>query len=256
MAPTSARTPIWSPSGSPTRSTSAAGASRTTRSTRWTSCARWASNLVQPRRPRPRDRPAPRAAARGRRAAHARDRRPAARVRRARARARARPTTPLRTYIRSGGRWHAFQEFMIRDQGPAGGRRVPRRARAAATPEALEAIREARAIIIGPSNPVLSIDPILCVLGDAIRAADGAGRGRLADRARPGPQGPDGRLPRLGRPDAGHRRDRRPLRGPDRRRSSPISAPTSCRRWRPTSSSATPSRAGAWPPRCSSSPPR
>ena len=29
----------------------------------------------------------------------------------------------------------------------------------------------ARAIIIGPSNPVLSIDPILCVLGDELRAA-------------------------------------------------------------------------------------
>src|SRR3954452_21666826 len=40
-----------------------------------------------------------------------------------------------------------------------------------ATPEALEAIREARAIIIGPSNPVLSIDPILCVLGEALREA-------------------------------------------------------------------------------------
>ena len=43
----------------------------------------------------------------------------------------------------------------------------PRRA----APEALEAMREARAIIIGPSNPVLSIDPILCVLGDELRAA-------------------------------------------------------------------------------------
>ena len=53
-----------------------------------------------------------------------------------------------------------------------------------ATPEALEAIREARAIIIGPSNPVLSIDPILCVLGDAIREADGAGGGRLARSSR------------------------------------------------------------------------
>jgi LPPG:FO 2-phospho-L-lactate transferase len=79
---------------------------------------------------------------------------------------------PLRTFIRSGGNWHAFQEFMIRVKGPL--EDVEYRAAAAPvpTPEALDAIREARAIIIGPSNPVLSIDPILAVLGDAIRAAD------------------------------------------------------------------------------------
>ena len=78
---------------------------------------------------------------------------------------------PLRTFIRSSGRWHPFQEFMIRIKSPLEDveyrcERDPRPA-----PEALEAIREARAIIIGPSNPVLSIDPILCVLGDAIREA-------------------------------------------------------------------------------------
>src|SRR3954467_739937 len=78
---------------------------------------------------------------------------------------------PLRTFIRSSGRWHPFQEFMIRIKSPLEDveyrcEREPR-----PTPEALEAIAEARAIIIGPSNPVLSIDPILCVLGDAIRAA-------------------------------------------------------------------------------------
>jgi LPPG:FO 2-phospho-L-lactate transferase len=39
------------------------------------------------------------------------------------------------------------------------------------TPEALEAIATARAIVVGPSNPVISIGPILAVLGDAIRAA-------------------------------------------------------------------------------------
>ena len=79
---------------------------------------------------------------------------------------------PLRTFIRSGGNWHAFQEFMIRVKGPL--EDVEYRAAAAPVPtaEALDAIREARAIIIGPSNPVLSIDPILAVLGDAIRAAD------------------------------------------------------------------------------------
>ncbi|MDA0169555.1 2-phospho-L-lactate transferase CofD family protein [Solirubrobacter taibaiensis] len=80
--------------------------------------------------------------------------------------------TPLRTFIRSGGNWHAFQEFMIRIKGPL--EDVEYRAAAAPvpTPEALDAIREARAIIIGPSNPVLSIDPIVAVLGDALHAAD------------------------------------------------------------------------------------
>ena len=48
---------------------------------------------------------------------------------------------------------------------------MPRRGAAAATPEALEAIAAARAIIIGPSNPVISIGPILAVPGDARGAA-------------------------------------------------------------------------------------
>ena len=77
----------------------------------------------------------------------------------------------LRTFIRSSGRWHPFQEYMIRIRSPLEDveyrcEREPR-----ATPEALEAIAAARAIIIGPSNPILSIDPILCVLGDALRNA-------------------------------------------------------------------------------------
>ena len=44
---------------------------------------------------------------------------------------------------------------------------------AAPTPEVLEAIAQARAIIIGPSNPIISIGPILAVpgLAEAIRAA-------------------------------------------------------------------------------------
>jgi LPPG:FO 2-phospho-L-lactate transferase len=42
------------------------------------------------------------------------------------------------------------------------------------TPEALEALRRARAIVIGPSNPVLSIGPILAVPGmrEAVVSAD------------------------------------------------------------------------------------
>jgi LPPG:FO 2-phospho-L-lactate transferase len=77
---------------------------------------------------------------------------------------------PLRTWIRSSGRWHAFQEYMIRIKGPLEDVEY-RTERATPAPEALDAIQSARAIIIGPSNPVLSIDPILAVLGDAIEAA-------------------------------------------------------------------------------------
>jgi LPPG:FO 2-phospho-L-lactate transferase len=77
---------------------------------------------------------------------------------------------PLRTWIRSGGRWHPFQEFMIRVRGPL--EDVEYRADGVRpAPEAVEAIREARAIVIGPSNPVLSIDPMLALLGDEIQAA-------------------------------------------------------------------------------------
>jgi LPPG:FO 2-phospho-L-lactate transferase len=76
---------------------------------------------------------------------------------------------PVRTRIFARGRWVAFQEFMIREQaqGPVDG--VEFEGIQAATPpaEALEAIASARAIVIGPSNPVISIRPILDVPGMA-----------------------------------------------------------------------------------------
>jgi LPPG:FO 2-phospho-L-lactate transferase len=79
---------------------------------------------------------------------------------------------PLRTWIRTGGRWRAFQEFMIRAQAQGPIEDVEFRAPAARpAPEAVAALHTASAIIIGPSNPVLSIDPILSVLGDQLRAA-------------------------------------------------------------------------------------
>jgi LPPG:FO 2-phospho-L-lactate transferase len=81
--------------------------------------------------------------------------------------------TPVRTRVLAAGRWWEFQEFMIRHraQGPvedvafdgAGEAEVPR--------AALNAIAGARAVVIGPSNPVISIRPILEVPGiaDALR---------------------------------------------------------------------------------------
>jgi LPPG:FO 2-phospho-L-lactate transferase len=79
---------------------------------------------------------------------------------------------PIRTHIQSGGRWRAFQEFMIRARAEGPIEDVEYRGNAKPAPEAVAALREATTIIIGPSNPVLSIDPILSVLQHELHAAD------------------------------------------------------------------------------------
>ena len=78
---------------------------------------------------------------------------------------------PVRTFIRSSGEWRSFQEFMIRKRaaGPVQGLELRGIQAARPTPQALAAIACARAIVIGPSNPLVSIDPILAVPG--MRAA-------------------------------------------------------------------------------------
>jgi LPPG:FO 2-phospho-L-lactate transferase len=82
---------------------------------------------------------------------------------------------PLRTHIHARGAWLPFQEFMIRARaaGPVEGVEVRGAEAAQATPEVLEALAGARAIVVGPSNPVISIGPILAVpaLADAIRTS-------------------------------------------------------------------------------------
>jgi LPPG:FO 2-phospho-L-lactate transferase len=78
---------------------------------------------------------------------------------------------PVRTRVMAGGRWWPFQEYMIRARGASAGAApvedVEFRGASAATltPEVDAAIREAQAIIIGPSNPVISIGPILAIRG-------------------------------------------------------------------------------------------
>ena len=74
---------------------------------------------------------------------------------------------PVRTFVQARGAWHPFQEFMIREGGAGPVDGVDVRGAAAARPpaEALEALAAARAIVIGPSNPVISIGPILAVPG-------------------------------------------------------------------------------------------
>jgi LPPG:FO 2-phospho-L-lactate transferase len=80
---------------------------------------------------------------------------------------------PVRTRINAGGRWWPLQEFMIRrrGEGPIEGVEYRHAPASRPSPEALDAIRAAGAIIIGPSNPVISIGPILTVpgLADAIQ---------------------------------------------------------------------------------------
>ena len=72
---------------------------------------------------------------------------------------------PVRTWVHANGRWSALQEFMIRagSEGPVDETQLRGIDAARATPEVLDAIASADAIVIGPSNPVISIGPILAV---------------------------------------------------------------------------------------------
>jgi LPPG:FO 2-phospho-L-lactate transferase len=74
---------------------------------------------------------------------------------------------PVQTYVKAGGEWRAFQEFMIvhRAEGPVEGVELRGLERARPTPEVLGVLAEADAIVIGPSNPVISIGPILALPG-------------------------------------------------------------------------------------------
>jgi LPPG:FO 2-phospho-L-lactate transferase len=75
---------------------------------------------------------------------------------------------PVRTWVRTGSAgWCAFQEFMIRERagGLIEGLEYRGAEQARATEDALAAIARARAIVIGPSNPLASIGPILAVPG-------------------------------------------------------------------------------------------
>jgi LPPG:FO 2-phospho-L-lactate transferase len=78
---------------------------------------------------------------------------------------------PVRTRVLAQGRWWPLQEFMIkaRGEGPVEGLDLRGLRVAACTPEVRAAIAAARAIVIGPSNPIISIGPILETGG--VRAA-------------------------------------------------------------------------------------
>ena len=84
---------------------------------------------------------------------------------------------PVRTRVRTPAGWRGLQEFLILDHGEAAieGVELEGIAEARPTPEVLEALAGAELVIVGPSNPVISIGPILAVPGmrEAIAAAPG-----------------------------------------------------------------------------------
>jgi LPPG:FO 2-phospho-L-lactate transferase len=83
---------------------------------------------------------------------------------------------PVRTWVRNPTGWHPFQEFMIRDRaaGAVEGLEFRGAEQAAPSERALAAVAGASVIVIGPSNPLASIAPILAVPGmrEALLAAE------------------------------------------------------------------------------------
>ncbi len=84
---------------------------------------------------------------------------------------------PLRTWVRTpDAGWCGFQEFMIRQRAAGSIEGVEYRGaqRATPSPEVLAAIAAAGAVVVGPSNPIASIGPILALPGlrEALASAD------------------------------------------------------------------------------------
>jgi LPPG:FO 2-phospho-L-lactate transferase len=75
--------------------------------------------------------------------------------------------TPVRTQVMTPGGQRGLQEYLILDGGQPQvlGVQLEGIEAAEPTPEVLEALRVAEAIVLGPSNPVISIGPILAVPG-------------------------------------------------------------------------------------------
>ena len=82
---------------------------------------------------------------------------------------------PVHTKVRTAAGWRDLQEFLILDrgEGEVAEVRLDGIESAQPTDEVLEAIAAAEAIVIAPSNPVISIGPILAVPGirDAVVAS-------------------------------------------------------------------------------------
>jgi LPPG:FO 2-phospho-L-lactate transferase len=83
---------------------------------------------------------------------------------------------PVQTYVRTEGEWRHFQEYLIlqHSEPPLEGVEFRGVERATLSDEVRRAIGGAEAIVIGPSNPIASIGPILAVPGlrEALVEAD------------------------------------------------------------------------------------
>jgi LPPG:FO 2-phospho-L-lactate transferase len=84
---------------------------------------------------------------------------------------------PVRTMVKARGAWSGLQEWLIRERAAEPVEDVEFRGAGEAEPTAqvLDALAGARAVIVGPSNPVISIGPILALPGlrEALRDCPG-----------------------------------------------------------------------------------
>ena len=81
---------------------------------------------------------------------------------------------PVQTYVRTEGEWRHFQEYLIlqHSEPPLEGVEFRGAEESRVTPEVIEAIAQAEAVVIGPSNPIASIGPMLAVPGMREALAD------------------------------------------------------------------------------------
>jgi LPPG:FO 2-phospho-L-lactate transferase len=86
---------------------------------------------------------------------------------------------PVRTRVRTDDGWLDFQDYFVRLRQAPEVREIAFEGatRSKITPEVEEAFRAAEAIVVAPSNPVVSIGPILAVPGIAEAISDARDRG-------------------------------------------------------------------------------
>ncbi len=82
----------------------------------------------------------------------------------------------VRTRVRTAEGWRGLQQYLVAEHAQAQVEQIELEGIADATPtaEVMSAVADAQAIVIGPSNPVISIGPIVSMgaLREAIAAAD------------------------------------------------------------------------------------
>ncbi len=128
----------------------------------------------------------------------------------------------VRTRVRGDAGWIDFQDYFVRQQCRPVVHELAFDGVTLARPQAeiVAALRsgEVRAVIVCPSNPFISIEPILAIPGmrDAIKASGAPVVAVSPDHRRTGRQGPDRKDDARTRPRGHSRRRRRTLRRPAR----------------------------------------